>query len=280
MSEQPSERPPPLIGDPRLGVFETVLVAGGVGVDLGAHVVRMDRSVRALYRQELPREVLAAARATAEQSGQTGRMRMTVRPAGGRPLQHSVNIQPASRRLSNTSTRPGAELAVVVTRNGLGPHKLVDRSILEQWRDAHGDTGTKQLLLIGPDGAVLEAERANVFAVVDGTLITPSADGRILAGIVRAAILSIARDLCIPTAIAPLSLEQLGRAHEVFLTNSIEGVQPMMSCDGVGRWTAGAVTLRLRQALVARWLRQAPAHSGEGAWQHDGGQRLRPANRL
>ncbi|MDQ3751534.1 MAG: aminotransferase class IV [Actinomycetota bacterium] len=280
MSEQRAERPPPLIGDPRLGVFETVLVSGGAGVDLDAHIIRMDRSVRALFRQELPREVLPAARATAEQSGQHGRMRLLVRPAGGCPLQHSVDIQPASRRLWNTDTHPGTELAVVVTRDGLGPHKLVDRSILGRWRDAKGDIGTKQLLLVDPDGAVLESERANMFAVVDDTLITPCTDGRILAGIVRAATLSIARDLCIPTAIAPLSLEQLGRADEVFLTNSIGGAQPVMSCDGVGRWTAGDVTLRLRQALVARWLGQAPAHNGKGARQHDGGQRLRPADHL
>ncbi|MDQ3784478.1 MAG: aminotransferase class IV [Actinomycetota bacterium] len=279
MSEQPSDRPPALIGDPRQGVFETVLVLGGLGVELRAHLDRMDRGVRALYRQELPRELPAAVHAKAQRAEQPGRIRLWVRPARGLPLQHSVDIHPASRHLLNTHTHPGAELAVVVTRHGLGPHKLVDRSILGRWRGAHDATGTKQLLLADPNGAVLETERANVFAVVEGILITPCADGRILAGVARAATLSIAHDLCIPTAIAPLSLERLGKADEVFLTNSIGGIQPVMSCDDLGRWTAGAVTLRLRHALAARWLGQALAHSRKGASQHNGGQRLRPAYR-
>src|SRR5215217_882518 len=53
--------------DPALGVFETILVRGGVPVDLRAHLARLERSLEALYGSALPdgieARILAAAAA-------------------------------------------------------------------------------------------------------------------------------------------------------------------------------------------------------------------------
>src|SRR5687767_12147918 len=43
--------------DPALGVFETILVRGGVPVDLRAHLMRLERSVDALYGTRLPADL-------------------------------------------------------------------------------------------------------------------------------------------------------------------------------------------------------------------------------
>ena len=111
-------------------------------------------------------------------------------------------------------------------------------------------------LLVGDDGAVLEAARANVFAVFDGGLATPPVDGRILPGTARAATLELAAELGIEAAERPLTLDELHAAGEVFLTSSVRGVRPARSLDG--RELPGhATTDRLAAALRERWLGDA-----------------------
>jgi para-aminobenzoate synthetase/4-amino-4-deoxychorismate lyase len=74
-------------------------------------------------------------------------------------------------------------------------------------------------LLVDTDGLVLEAAYANVWIREGEALITPPADGRILPGITRAALLAQA-----PCAREePLEVARLLRAEEVFLTSSIAG---------------------------------------------------------
>ena len=51
--------------DPQLGIFETVLLIGGVAVELDAHLHRMEASARALYHRSLPPEVRRMAEAAA-----------------------------------------------------------------------------------------------------------------------------------------------------------------------------------------------------------------------
>ncbi len=69
--------------DPALGVFETILVRGGVPVDGRAHLARLERSVRALYGGELPEDldarVLAAAAAAPLQRLRVTRGRARIR---------------------------------------------------------------------------------------------------------------------------------------------------------------------------------------------------------
>ena len=50
----------------------------------------------------------------------------------------------------------------------------------------------EQLLIEDVDGDVLETDSANVFAVIGGVLHTPPADGRLLPGIARDAVLRAA----------------------------------------------------------------------------------------
>ena len=72
-------------------------------------------------------------------------------------------------------------------------------------------------LLVDTDGLVLEAAYANVWIVEGDALITPPADGRILPGTTRAALLAEhdgARE-------EPIDLDRLASADALFLTSSI-----------------------------------------------------------
>jgi len=66
--------------DPQPGIFETVLLIGGVAVELDAHLPRMEASVRTLYRQSLPPDARRMAEAAALGWQGTGRLRLLARP--------------------------------------------------------------------------------------------------------------------------------------------------------------------------------------------------------
>ena len=200
--------------DPAMGVFDTMLVEHGRPVAHGRHLERLAASVMELYGAGLPPTLVpgvqaAAAEAAASPGGRArlridvdrgGSVRITVSAAGPRP-QEVVVLEPYAL--------PG----------GLGAHKWRDRRLLETLTRLR--PGTVPLLL-DTDGLVLEAAYANVWIVEGDDLITPPADGRILPGTIRAALLSAddgARE-------EPIDLDRLASADSVFLTSSISGRLP------------------------------------------------------
>ena len=95
---------------------------------------------------------------------------------------------------------------------GLGAHKWRDRRLVEALQAELGAIP----LLIDADGAVLEAAMANVWLVEGDDLVTPPADGRILAGCTRA------RALALPHGREEaFGLDRLETADGVLLTSSI-----------------------------------------------------------
>ena len=143
--------------DAGLGVFETLLVADGIAVNLEAHLARLARSVKVLYGEALPRIDVPTDR--------DGAIRIDYVP-GEVPATTWRELKPRA-------------LPIVVTPyvlpGGLGEHKWRDRKLL----DRLSEDGTTPLIL-DADGAVLEAAWAAVLIKRDGNLYTPREDGRIL----------------------------------------------------------------------------------------------------
>jgi para-aminobenzoate synthetase / 4-amino-4-deoxychorismate lyase len=217
--------------DPARGVFETLLVRAGSPVDARAHLARLERSVSALYGQELPddlhtRVVSAAAAAPLQRlrvvvvSGTELRVELEAKPLTAEPPPESVTLAPAML--------PG----------GVGAHKWLDRRLLDELADRLQAVP----LLLDLDGDVLEAAYANVF-IVEGThLVTPPLDGRQLPGTVRARVLALH-----PAREERLSLDRIAAADEVLLASSVRGIHPARLSDGPEpHFQLGA---RLRAAL-------------------------------
>jgi para-aminobenzoate synthetase/4-amino-4-deoxychorismate lyase len=136
---------------------------------------------------------------------------------------------------------------------GLGDHKWSDRRLL----DALVDAAEGEPLLCDLDGLVLEAARANVFAVEPGpSLVTPRADGRILPGVSRARVIELAHELGLEVREEALPLVALARADELFVTGSVGGVEPAM-LEGLPPIGPPPVTARLTEAWLA-WLDSTP----------------------
>jgi para-aminobenzoate synthetase/4-amino-4-deoxychorismate lyase len=224
--------------DPALGVFETILVRGGSPVDLRAHLARLDRSVRALYGEDLPGDLEAQVTATAAQAP-LQRIRVVARAA--REVAGAVRglaIEVAAEPLAAEPAPDPVELAPVLLPGGLGAHKWHDRRLLDELAVRIGAVP----LLVDLDGDVLEAAYANVF-IVEGThLVTPPLDGRQLPGTVRARVLALH-----PALEQRLTLDRIAGADEVLLASSIRGIHPARLAGGPEpRFQLGA---RLRAAL-------------------------------
>jgi para-aminobenzoate synthetase/4-amino-4-deoxychorismate lyase len=197
--------------DPACGVFETVLVQDGKPVRLERHLDRLASSVAELYGAHLDRGTARHAERTAATGGLgRSRLRILVDPDGS----VNVTISPAD---------PPAATPLMLTPfalpGGLGAHKWRDRRLLS----ALAARAPKSLpLIVDTDGLVLEAAHANIWIVEQERLLTPPADGRILAGVTRAVLLDhdpSARE-------EPIDLTRLARADAMFLTSSISGRHP------------------------------------------------------
>lgn len=242
-----------------------MLIVDGRPVELDAHLARLSASARELYGDAAEARTRGPARALAESEARDlalGRLRLTLAPDGAGRLDlvaKATAIDPAI-----VFPAPAVpDLAPVTIPGGLGAHKWADRRPIDVAARAEGSTAgsphtaperpaaTAQAavaLILDADGTVLEAERANVFATIDGALVTPPPDGRILPGVTRARVMKIAGDLGIDVRERPLTLDDLDAADEAFLTGSVRGIEPVRPPAGP------AIAERLAAELRRRWL--------------------------
>lgn len=78
-------------------------------------------------------------------------------------------------------------------------------------------------------GFALETARSNVFAVVNGEVVTPV--DRVLKGVTRSLVLDAMRARSIAYAERPLSIGELMRADEVWVTSTTKGIAPIIAVD-------------------------------------------------
>src|SRR5215213_5381937 len=230
--------------DPAQGVFETTLVVDGKAVEVDAHLARLEASLAELYGVALP----ADARSLIEEGAAglaLGRLRLTVVP-GEEPSVRTAAVDAALVFPSQAS-----DIALVTVSGWNGAHKWADRTLLAGFE---AELAPAVPVLVDGDRSVLEGSRSNVFAVLDGAVVTPPADGRILPGIARARAIEVARVAGIEVVERELGVDELAGADEVFMTGGVRGVEPVGSCAGVGDWDSGEFTARVSAGLQHAWL--------------------------
>ena len=110
--------------------------------------------------------------------------------------------------------------------------------------------GIYEMLLVGEGDVILEGAGSNFFAIIDGELRT--ADEGILKGIARKALLTSAESI-LPIRLQPVTLADLPKLAEAFLTSSSRGVVPIVEINGVsiGSGKPGELTCTLSDAYEA-----------------------------
>jgi D-alanine transaminase len=78
---------------------------------------------------------------------------------------------------------------------------------------------------------VMEGASSNVFAVLDGKLVTAPACNRILAGITRNVVIELAAIAGIKVEERFLAMDELGQISELFITSTVDEIIPILSID-------------------------------------------------
>ncbi|MCQ8119801.1 D-amino acid aminotransferase [Methylomonas rosea] len=114
------------------------------------------------------------------------------------------------------------------------------------------DQGCAEAILVR-NGYVVEGAASNLFAVLDGELITPPKSHEILPGITRDVILELAAANNIPYQEDIIALEALHNASEIWVASSTREIVPVIELDEqqVGDGKPGPVWKRMDDLLQA-----------------------------
>jgi len=196
-----------------------------------------------------------------------GSLRLTISrgtgPPGIDPLAHcqpTLVIAPAPARDHTTDRERG--VAVVISSVPKASAEAIPADAKAgNWlnhilarRDA-SEAGAFEALLLHADGSVAEGTVSNAFAVRGGTVATPPADGRILPGITRWAVLRLLAELGIPAEERVLLPDDLHAADEVWITNSLIEILPACSLDGEPLASPWPLCRHVQQAYTD-WVRR------------------------
>ena len=115
--------------------------------------------------------------------------------------------------------------------------------------------GMDETILLNDGGYIAEGGGSNIFFVEGGRLVTPSTDNGIIPGVTREVIMEMAGEMGIQVKEGDISPEALGGFDEVFMTNAVIEVMPVVSvkdekCQmiSIGGGKPGKVTQRLMAA--------------------------------
>ena len=110
--------------------------------------------------------------------------------------------------------------------------------------------GADEAILLNEQGFLAEGSTSNIFLISDNTLLTPSRDSGILPGITREVVLELAPSLGLEAVEREIASEELLKADEAFLTNSLIEIMPLTQVSGqnIGSGKAGVKSQRLIDA--------------------------------
>jgi branched-chain amino acid aminotransferase len=263
------------------GVFEgmrSYATADGPAVfRLDAHLDRLFQSA-ALYELEIPFSKEALAEATLELIRANRLESAYLRPIaffGAATLSVWTEECPVTVAIAGFPTGAyltGAENGARVTVSSV---RKFDNAAIPAWGKACGQyinsvravqeahrRGFDEALLLNSRAEVSEGSGENLFLVKGGGLVTNEKDAGILMGVTRASVLELARDLQIPTRVAPMSVEDVLGADELFFTGTAVEVTAIREVDGrvIGEGKPGPVTRRIQDTFNAVVRGQRPEY--------------------
>ncbi len=246
------------------GLFETLRLYGGRAFEAEAHFARLSRGAKTLGIR-LPfgaREFRRFVEALGRKNGApSARVRFTVTAGSGEegPARTFAVLEPYDskdpfarecadgvRAILSSVRRPAWDLWRVKSLNYLSSRIA--------WREARR-AGAFEGLLLSPEGFLLEGSRTNLFLAGRGrggakALLEPDPALGLLPGVTAALVRSLARRLGLRVERARIRREDLFRASEAFLTNSVAEIVPLVRVGArrVGAGRPGPATRALQAA--------------------------------
>ena len=223
-------------------VYENLRTYGGVPLLLDQHLRRLRRSAAFLgIPLTVPDAEITARLEAAREAAGTGaehslRLILTAGPEGGEPsLLLMVRPLPP---LPVDPEREGVGVRFTRWRRAVGggvPPEVKTNNLLVArlaTREAQA-AGAHEALLVNGAGELTEGATSNIFAVRQGTVLTPPLESGLLPGITRRLVFRVYRELGIPCRETSLTRTGFAAAEEAFLTSSSREILPIA-------WTAPA----------------------------------------
>jgi branched-chain amino acid aminotransferase len=241
------------------GVFETLKIVAGVPFALTRHLERLHTSAAAMGLptpdlREIRSAIDATMRANATQLLDGGRLRITYTGGVSSLGSDRADTTPTIVVAVGPAVQWPPSAAVITVewpRNERSPLAGVKSTSYAENVIALARAralGASEAIVGDTQGRLCEGTGSNVFIVLDGILMTPSAQTGCLLGITRSLVLEWTDAIE-----ADVALADLERASEIFLTSSTRDVQPVHRCDGQHLVAPGPVTT----SVMAEFARRA-----------------------
>jgi branched-chain amino acid aminotransferase len=219
------------------GCFETLRVENGLALFCGLHLERFRRGLKALG---IDASLAQAQKACAKLPVKKGVFALRLYVSGGRGGTLGAVTGPQFYASLTPYARPKMERLTVATYQ----RQDLALAALKIPRYAEAIVALRQrraddVLACDGHGRVLESSTGNVFALINGRLVTPPVDGRILRGVTRDQVLRLGKG-----REAAITLQALKKAEAVFLTSSLRGIARVARIDQKNvPWTARGESL-------------------------------------
>jgi 4-amino-4-deoxychorismate lyase len=103
-------------------------------------------------------------------------------------------------------------------------------------------------IMLDENNNVISVTQGNIYAIHGNALITPKLDKCGVEGTRRAVILDLAKPLGIKVKVDTLSVKELGQADEVFISNSIIGIQSISQIGDIS-FGESPITKKIKDAF-------------------------------
>ncbi len=213
------------------GVFETMLSNKGRIFALNQHLSRLRKGC-SILGISFPKEIRKKLNTELGRCGyKHARIRLDVyKTIYGNEFSISIKNVPKIKRLpysvlflKSRSVKPGIYSAL----------KIREREFYETYFNKAKKLGYQEAIFCNTSGEVVEGTRTNIFIVKDGKAYTPYLKSGCLDGITRRIVLRILKKIGIKVFKTAVFESDIFSADEIFLTNSIIGVVPVFSINGI-----------------------------------------------
>jgi branched-chain amino acid aminotransferase len=260
-------------------LFETLSVRSGVPLFLSHHVARLASSARdlAIPFSDTEEDLRAVVSELLKRKGgvDSARLRITLfagpGPAGAG---HAVpwgssrllvelgdRVTPGEDDFERgftaiwASDRRAAGCALARHKTGSYLSNILSRRL-------GAERGCDEAIVLSETGRVLEGTATNVFACIGSRVVTPPLSDGVLPGVVRGLILAQGS----PAIEESIEKNALEGAGEVFLTNALVGVMPLLRLEGrtIGSGRAGPASRAARGVYLAAVTEEIRRWGGGG----------------
>jgi len=261
------------------GLFETMRSQNGRVFRLQDHLERLFRSGAALsINHEFDAKFLSDAIGSVLKANELteARLRLTLTngPVGQSPEQPRPTLLIAATQLQHYPPefyRSGVIVVLCPYRQNptdpIASHKTTNYYSRLLALTLARQQGASEALWFTTDSRLAEGCVSNVFLVKDSKLLTPPLETPVLPGIARKTICEIAAEQSIEVVEKDLYIADVLEANEIFLTNVIMEVLPVVGVEkhNVGDAQVGPLTSKLREQFLARIDTECGEIAGQAA---------------